>query len=172
MSIEQKLAALERRCRRLHGYLAVVAVAVLLPWMVGAKDNVQEVVRTRNFLLYDSDGKQRGTWMCHADGKAHFFLTSPDGKLSLVLVADNESSSIEADLNNEAKWIAEADAKGGTCSVISAGGKLSIALRSDDKAATAEAALDNAAQWIAGASAKGGRWAIRRDPTKDIEVRD
>lgn len=86
MSIESRLAKLERE-NRLFRVLALGVLALAtLPWMLASRAEIEETIRAKGFTLVDDDGVVCGAWSFEPDTKTTLLrLQSPNGSAVIVL---------------------------------------------------------------------------------------
>ncbi len=91
MTTEERLARLERKNRRLTLALVLMGVAATLVVTVGMERNeaVSEVVKARNFLLVDENGKTRAALEMIGD-ESSLVLSDKSGKERATLKVDND----------------------------------------------------------------------------------
>lgn len=91
---ERRLAALERRQRRLEavGATLLILLASALLGFTCAQDAKPEEVQARSFRLVDGTGKVRGEWTLREDGNPSFALLDADQRkrYEIVLKGDEQ----------------------------------------------------------------------------------
>lgn len=86
MSIESRLAKLERENRLLRVVALGVLALAALPWMLASRAEIEETIRAKGFTLVDDDGVVRGAWSFEPDTKTTLLrLQSPNGSAAIVL---------------------------------------------------------------------------------------
>lgn len=86
MSIESRLAKLERENRLLRVVVFVGLVLAALPWTLASRAEIEETIRAKGFTLVDDDGVVRGAWSFEPDTKTTLLrIQSPNGSAAIVL---------------------------------------------------------------------------------------
>ncbi len=89
---EERLAALERRVRRLGGVAAMLACgwAVMIVWNFAPRPRLD----AREFAVRDADGRRRGAFMVREDGLPAFRLDDTNGNPRLYAMLRADASPV------------------------------------------------------------------------------
>jgi hypothetical protein len=95
MNIESRLTSLERQNRLLRALVVCGLILAALPWALGSRAAVEDMVRAKGFTLVDDEGTVLGTWSYDANAQTtSLSIQQHDGSPSVVLDANAKRSSV------------------------------------------------------------------------------